>query len=241
MSSTTTTAAKPTTVTYLTFGVVTVQLNGKWKTNFWLIAYYVVCILLAANICTFFWGRGQTLACMAIAPMLLLVFIFFGLRWFPPDKIVSPTTTACKGTLPPGITNFPPFPPIVNMCPDFMTAWTDSRNDKVYCYDSNNTYNMKSYKGAGLTSGLTINGLGGQSAYLLFDPTKNIGKHNPMEDDGGLRWPLYYLLDNKLSTITGDVNGKYLTWEGILEPSGTLYAAWGQNMLRLLPGLVEKS
>jgi len=239
MSSTTTTTAKPGVVTYITLGVVTIQMNGKWKTNFWLIFYYIVCILLAANICTFFWGRGQTLACMAIAPMLLLVFIFFGLRWFPNDKPIATPTPNCKGEIP-GIVNFPPFPPIVNMCPDFMTGWTDSRNDKVYCYDSNNTYNMKTYKGAGLKTGLSINGVGGQSAYLLFDPTKNIGKKTPLEDDGGLRWPLYYMLQNKLSTITSDVHGKYLTWEGVLEPTGTLYAAWAQNMLRLLPGIEEE-
>ena len=229
-------ATKPSAVSYISLGVITVQVNGDVKPNYWLLAYYIVCILLTANLCAWLWGRGQTVASMAIVPMLLLVFIFFGLRCFLPT--VTPPTSSCPDkNQAAGLINVPPFPPIVNMCPDFMTAWTDSRNNKVYCYDTNNTYNMKTYNDAGLQSGLTINGLGGQSAYLLFDPAQNINSTDPSTDTGGLRWPLYYLLDNNLKKITGDTNGRYLTWEGILEPTGSLYGAWKQNMYRVLPGI----
>lgn len=230
-------------ITYVSLGAVRVDIDGKWKPNYWLIAYYVICILIMANLAAFFWGRGQSLAAMALVPILLLVFVYFGIRWnwflekAPPGKTAA--DSACAGDS--AITSpNNPFPPIVNMCPDFMTAWKDSLNDKVYCYDANNTYNMKAYNGAGLKTNLTINGLGGQSAYLLFDPTQNIGSANPTKDDSGLRWPLYALIENNFATISNDPKGKYLKWEGIIQSTGNRYDFWKYNMMRILPGITGK-
>jgi len=227
--------------TYLSLGIIKVNEDGTWTPNYYLIAYYGVCIILAANICTFLWGRGQTIASMVIVPLLLLVYLFFIIRWnwFSGPRLSknATETNACKkedvlGTIPTA-----PFPPIVNMCPDFMTSWTNTLNGKIYCYDSNNTYNMKTYSGAGLKTGLTINGLGGQSAYLLHDPRQNTGARVPKDDDGGLRWPLYHLLKTNMATISSDNNGKYLRWEGILESTGSLAPYFDYNMLRVLPNV----
>jgi hypothetical protein len=225
MSSATATAPP---ITYWTLGIVTVDITGNYTPNYNLIVFYVISILITANICAWLWGRGQTIASMAVVPMFLLVFIFFGLRWFP-SKTNSVTKDLCQKDSSISSPNIP-FPPIVNMCPDFMTAWTDTRNDKVYCYDANNTYNMKDYKDAGLEKDITINGVGGQSAYLLFDPAHDAS-------DAQHRWPLYYLLDNNLTTITNDARGKFLRWEGILESQGSLYTYWKYNMMRILPGI----
>lgn len=231
-------------VTYASLGAVRIDIDGKWKPNYWLIAYYVICILIMANLAAFFWGRGQTISAMAIVPMLLLVFIFFGIRWnwflekAPPGKIEADSACADAD----GLINSPntPFPPIVNMCPDFMSAWKDTTNDKVYCYDANNTYNMKAYNGAGMKTNLTINGLGGQSAYLLYDPSQNLDSTNPTKDDGGLRWPLYALIANNLSTISNDPQGKYLKWEGVIQSTGNRHDFWSYNMMRILPGITGK-
>lgn len=231
-------------VTYASLGAVRIDIDGKWKPNYWLIAYYVICILIMANLASFFWGRGQAVSAMAIVPMLLLVFIFFGIRWnwflekAPPGKKVADDACADADSA----INSPntPFPPIVNMCPDFMSAWKDTANDKVYCYDANNTYNMKTYNGAGLKTNLTINGLGGQSAYLLYDPSKNLESTNPTKDDGGLRWPLYSLIANNLSTISNDPQGKYLKWEGVIQSTGNRHDFWAYNMMRILPGITGK-
>jgi hypothetical protein len=230
-------------VTYFSLGAVRVDIDGKWRPNYWLITYYVICILIMANLAAFFWGRGQSLAAMALIPILLLVFVSFGIRWnwflekAPPGKTVA--DSACAGE---NAINSPntPFPPIINMCPDFMTAWKNNANDKVYCYDANNTYDMKTYNGAGLITNLTINGLSGQSAYLLFDPSKNTESTNPTKDDGGLRWPMYALIDNNFATISNDTKGKYLKWEGIIQSTGNRYDFWRYNMMRVLPGITGK-
>jgi hypothetical protein len=231
-------------VTYFSLGALRVDIDGKWRPNYWLIAYYVLCILIMANLASFFWGRGQSLAAMAIVPMLLLLFVMFGIRWnwfmekAPPGKTAA--DDACANAISPIQSPNTPYPPIVNMCPDFMTAWKDSTNDKIYCYDANNTYNMKTYNGAGLKTNLTINGLSGQSAYLLFDPSKNIEATNPTTDDGGHRWPLYALIENNFATLSNDPQGKYLKWEGIIQSSGNRYDFWKYNIMRVLPGISGK-
>ena len=231
-------------VNYVSLGALRVDIDGKWKPNYWLIAYYVVCILIMANLASFFWERGQAVSAIAIVPMLLLVFVFFGIRWnwflekAPPGKTVA--DDACAAADSPINSPNNPFPPIVNMCPDFMSAWKDTANDKVYCYDANNTYNMKTYNGAGLKTNLTINGLGGQSAYLLYDPSQNLGSTNPTKDDGGLRWPLFALIANNLATISNDPQGKYLKWEGVIQSTGNRHDFWAYNMMRILPGITGK-
>lgn len=243
-------------VTYFSLGAVRIDIDGKWTPNYWLIAYYVVCILIMANLAAFFWGRGQSLAAMALIPILLLLFVYFGIRWnwflekAPPGK--TEADSACAGDSAIQSPNTP-YPPVVNMCPDFMTAWKDTANDKIYCYDANNTYNMKTYgsggstttrqspnENAGITRNLTINGLGGQSAYLLFDPSKNVAATNPTTDDGGLRWPLYGLIENHFEKISNDPQGKFLKWEGIIQSTGNRYDFWKYNMMRILPGITGK-
>jgi len=230
-------------VTYASLGAVRIDIDGKWKPNYWLIIYYVVCILIMANLAAFFWGRGQSLAAMALVPILFLLFVSFGIRWnwfmekAPPGKIAA--DSACAGDSAIQSPNTP-FPPVVNMCPDFMTVWKDGLNEKVYCYDANNTYNMKAYTGAGLTTNLTINGLASQSAYLLFNPSGNLESTNPTKDDGGLRWPMYALIDNNFATISNDPKGKYLKWEGVIQSTGNRYDFWKYNIMRVLPGITGK-
>ena len=195
-------------VTYASLGAVRIDIDGKWKPNYWLIAYYVICILIMANLASFFWGRGQAVSAMAIVPMLLLVFIFFGIRWnwflekAPPGKKVADDACADADSA----INSPntPFPPIVNMCPDFMSAWKDTANDKVYCYDAANTYGLKTSTASGLISGLNINSVTGQSAYLL---------QNPTGADVGTKNPLQTTLTTNPTTLTA--GSPFVRWEGV--------------------------
>jgi hypothetical protein len=76
-----------------------------------------------------------------------------------------------------------------------MVAYTKPEGG-VLCYDVNNTYEMKKATGAALMSGLTINGVGGQSAHT-----------------SGL--DLVTTIKNSPTTISSDPLGKYLRWEGV--------------------------
>jgi hypothetical protein len=160
--------------------------------DFWVILYSLICVVVGAGSASFLYKRGQSMAAMIALVLLILVFVFYGLRWFPGGNL--------NGTKPAGGA----WPPIVNMCPDFMASFVDSSN-KVYCYDAANIYNMKSATAG--TAGLaatspTINGAA-QAAYLL---------QNPGATDKN---PLKTTLKNSATTLTQDSNGKYVRWEGV--------------------------
>ena len=164
--------------------------------DFWVILYSLICVVVGAGSVSFLYKRDQSIAAMIALVLLILVFVFYGLRWFPGGNL--------NGTKPAG----GPWPPIVNMCPDFMASHVDSATNKVYCYDAANIYNMKTATaGTAGTAGLaatspTINGAT-QAAYLLQDPTAT--NKNPLKTT----------LRNGASTLTQDSNGKYVRWEGV--------------------------
>ncbi len=146
------------------------------------------------------YNRGQTMGAMATLVLLLLVFIFFGLRWFPDGNL--------NGSKPGKLA----WPPIVNVCPDFMVSWT-APDKKVYCYDAANVYNLKTASAAPpLVSGLTIGTATNQSAYLVKDPT--VGSTTSTLASAPTRWPLVNAM-NKEANIVLTNAAKYLRWEGV--------------------------
>jgi hypothetical protein len=157
--------------------------------DFWVILYSLICVVVGAGSVSFLYKRDQSVAAMIALVLLILVFVFYGLRWFPGGNL--------NGTKPSG----GPWPPIVNMCPDFMASFVDSSN-KVYCYDAANIYNMKSATAG--TMGLaatspTINGAA-QPAYLVQDPTST--NKNPLKTT----------LTTNPATFT---QGSTVRWEGV--------------------------
>ena len=194
-----------TTSQYLSLGILKVGANETFEINWHLALYYVVCILIGANVTGSFYKRDQPIAAIISILLLLMIFVFFGLRWFSVPDTKKPSKCSDTNTLTTS-RKCPTFPPSINLCPDFMVAYTDPTG-KVLCYDVNNTYEMKKATGAALMTGLTINGVGGQSAHTAGLELINTIKNSP-------------------TTITGDPNGKYLRWEGVfdgrtIEPDST--------------------
>ena len=187
------------TAQYMSFGMLKVGGdNATLEINWYLVLYYVVCILIGVNVAGSLYNRGQPIAGIISILLLLMIFIFFGLRWFgtpdqkKPSKCPDPNNpTASTDRI------CPTFPPSINLCPDFMVAYTTPAG-AVQCYDVNNTYEMKKATGAGLMTGLTINGVGGQSAHTSGLELINTIKTSP-------------------TLITGDPKGKYLRWEGVFD------------------------
>lgn len=161
--------------------------------DFWLVAYILISAILGLSLVSFLYKSGQSIGGIALVVLLILIYVFYGLRWFKGGKL--------KGTTVNGKIE---WPPILNMCPDFMSTYTDS-NNKVYCYDAGNFYDMKTYNGAGQVE-VTVNGVSGQRALLLKDASKTNSKQKyPMTDV------------NNLTTVLSDSRGKYVKWEGILD------------------------
>ena len=181
-------------LTYMSFGVLKVGADNSVTIHWYLLAYYVLGIMVIINVFNLLWDSGKRIAAAISAALLIMVFIFYSYRWFP-SSVTSSSTCSGSGT-PSAAPSCGPWPPIVNMCPDYMVLWKDSAGTN-YCYDVNDTYSMKTYSGAGLTTGLTINGAPGQSAY----------KHSDLKTN----------LTSSSSTIRADVKGAYLRWEGVLD------------------------
>ena len=159
--------------------------------DFWVILYSLVCVVVGAGTSSFLFKRGQSIAAMIALVLLILVFVFYGLRWFPGGNLNGSKPAA-------GV-----WPPIVNMYPDFMASWVDPTN-KVYCYDAANTYGLKTSTASGLISGLNINSVTGQSAYLL---------QNPTGADVGTKNPLQTTLTTNPTTLTA--GSPFVRWEGV--------------------------
>lgn len=137
--------------------------------------------------------------------LLILVFVFFGLRWFQDGSV--------KGSSKSGV-----WPPIVNMCPDFMISWTDNASKNIYCYDASNVYGLKTSTASFMTKDLTIQGTAKQSALLIKDSSALPGVTN-LQNDMSLpyKWPLLNSLKTDPSKILNDTNGRLIRWEGVLD------------------------
>ena len=150
--------------------------------DFWVIAYILLFVVLGGYSVSTLYKRAQTIGAMVTLVLLLLIFTFYGLRWFQAGKL--------KGTTKGNVT----WPPIVNMCPDFTVAWKNT-DGRMYCYDAGNVYGLKTNTNSNLTSSLTINGISGQSAYKIKGNTKdettlksNFENIIRSEPGNGIRW-----------------------------------------------------
>lgn len=162
--------------------------------DFWVILYSLICVVVGGGAVSFLYKRNQSIGAMITLVLLLLVFMLYGLRWFPGGNLNGSQPT-------PGA-----WPPIVNMCPDFMASWQDPVNSKVYCYDAANIYNLKTTQNANFVSGKTINSIPGQSVILLQDSKASTpSTKNPLQN----------LLKTNPASITGDSTTSLLRWEGV--------------------------
>ena len=174
------------------------------------IFYLVISIVIGAGIVNFLYKRGQSIGAIFTMVLLLLIFYFYYLRWF--------SGTGVKGSTQAGA-----WPPIVNVCPDFMASYKSGNN--IYCYDAGDIYGMREAgTDSGLSSGLTIAGKTGQSAYLMTNTNNNTNATSLQEDNGSAkRWPfLNTLKTSPGSILTSNGQGKYLKWEGVIEGSGSI-------------------
>lgn len=172
--------------------------------DFYFILYILICIVVGGGVVNFLYKSGKTTSALLSLVLLILVYVFYYLRWF-------------SGANTKGVEKPSSWPPIVNMCPDFMTTYKSGEN--IYCYDSNDTYLVKSYPSGSsyLSTGLTINSESGQTGIYLKNNSANTGASSLQEDAGGARWPFLNILKNSSSSMTGDERGRFIRWEGVYD------------------------
>lgn len=162
--------------------------------DFWVILYSLICVVVGGGAVSFLYKRNQSMAAMITLVLLLLVFILYGLRWFPGGNLNGSQPKAGS------------WPPIVNMCPDFMASWKDPMDSNVYCYDAANLYNLKTTQVTGFTTSKKVNNVDGQSVILLQNP---IGT-TPLTKN-----PLKETLKANPATMTANPATSLIRWEGV--------------------------
>ena len=170
--------------------------------DFWLIAYIVISIVIGTGTSGFLYKRQQTVAAILCFILLVLIFVFYGLRWFSGGNLKGSQT----GTV--------AWPPIVNVCPDFMISY--KANGKTYCYDVNNTYGLKTAAAiTGIADASVINTT--DTGFVLISDS-NL-KREKLSDDVAAtskKWPLLTQFETDPSTILkANANTGYLRWEGV--------------------------
>jgi hypothetical protein len=213
------------------FSITLTTRTGK-PINWPLISFYVLSTLLLVNICGWLWNTDRQIAAGLTLVLLLLVFTFYWFRWFSPATqapIPADLQTSCgtDPTIPPSCN----WPPIVNMCPDFMVAWQNEASGDVYCYDVHDVYGLRVYNGAGIQSGLKINNSSNQSAILIISASKNKTAVQIKDDKNGQRWPFAHQILNNLANLCQGNMGS-LRWEGVIEAKGELYYNAERNINR---------
>lgn len=176
--------------------------------GFALILYILVCVVIGGMVLNKFYSSGQSVAAMISLVLLILLFTFFGLRWFDAGEL--------KGTKKGGVA----WPPIVNMCPDYMTAvkgQTTATPSKqgTFCIDTKNLFttplaNMVDVRPEGTET--TFKG------FLIKDESNSSTRAftSLREDTSGTpRWPLLRTLQRNPQEIVGQGDGQHFRWEGV--------------------------
>lgn len=83
--------------------------------DFSFIAYVFLCIVVGLGTFTTLNGSGRTWSGILALVLLILIFVFYGLRWFQGTTSVF----SYKGS----------WPPIINMCPDYLVYFKNGTTD----------------------------------------------------------------------------------------------------------------
>ena len=94
-------------------------LNGV---NISMVVYIIMCILVGYFGGRYFFSKGQSIAGFLFLIGALTIFIIYGKRWFDPNGIYNTGTVT--------------WPPMINTCPDFLTAYTDPDHNIAGCVDT---------------------------------------------------------------------------------------------------------
>lgn len=75
--------------------------------DYYLIAYIFLVLIVIFQAASSLFGSGRTWSGIIVLIVFILIFTFYGMRWFRGDKFVGAYSGA--------------WPPVINTCPDYLT------------------------------------------------------------------------------------------------------------------------
>jgi hypothetical protein len=155
--------------------------NGQdSRLDYSFIAYVFICIVIGIGLFRVLSNSGRTWSAMVVLILSILIFVFYGLRWFTDT---GQSKFSYNG----------PWPPIINMCPDYLVYFKNGNLDT--CVDM-----------------LGISKNGGLKPW-----TKEDNPRNPPQDQEKY-FPNVYkpgMSETELTTLCNETIRAGLTWEGI--------------------------
>lgn len=156
--------------------------------KFSLIAYVLLCIVVGLTVFQQLSGSGRTWSAIITLILFILIAVFFGMRWFGENP-----TRVYKGV----------WPPIINMCPDYLVYYKNGMTDT--CVDM-----------------IGVNRSGG----VLRSWTKEDSPANPPADDTKYFKHVYKpgMTEAQLKELCKATMDAGLTWEGITNGESCTYS-----------------
>lgn len=92
--------------------------------NYSLVTYVIFASVMLISMLNLLYSSERIIAAVAILVLFILVFTFFGLRWF---KYGINNSSMNKNST---------YPPVINTCPDYMSLTTKSDGTTKACIDT---------------------------------------------------------------------------------------------------------
>lgn len=181
--------------------------------DYWFIAYILISIVLGLASVSYLYKRGQTIGAMLSMVLLTAIFVFYGLRWFSGGSLKGTTGTGQA------------WPPIVNLCPDFMSSVkiSNGNNYTIYCVDTNDLYGLKTKTAVAnyIDTGVTVNNTN-YSGLIIVRSDKNTTAKTLTQDTGAgipeRRWPVLSQMKSNLGSVFSSVPElRTARWEGVYD------------------------
>jgi hypothetical protein len=155
--------------------------------NYPLLSYILAVVIVLMTTVSYLYRSERLVAAISIFILFMLIFTFFGLRWF---KHGLSSTSVYKGN----------YPPVINTCPDYMSVYRNGTT--VGCIDT-----IGILRNGGGISGMSTIRRGQIPADK--DIFKNIYKYG---DAKGVLGDLRKKAEDKGLTWEGITDGLYEKW-----------------------------
>ena len=137
--------------------------------------YIFLSFVISVGGAAILFSNGRSLAALLYLIGIMIIEIYFGTRWFKPDGNTTATVVV--------------WPPAINVCPDFLSLYTDPLTGTAYCVDT-----------VGITTSLT-----------KWTSGSSVGTNNVFNlflDTAG---------SDRTSKLCAQATTMGLTWEGVFD------------------------
>jgi hypothetical protein len=154
--------------------------------------YIIVALVIEFIVAMYAMKAKQYIILAIFVPLSLYIFVTYGIQWFGPDGAYSSTTV--------------PWPPSINTCPDFLTAYTVSKTPSIIgCVDTIGVSRNKAFPKLGPS---------GAPPWRSGAPTRVIGDTNAATEYNDIGF--FPIIPNeKNSDLCIRLEKAGLTWEGV--------------------------